>query len=415
MRCRHLPPLAVTVVVLVVALHQTLSAQDWNQWRGPGRDGVVPSFTAPKTWPETLKPVWKATVGAGYSSPVVVGGKVYIHARQEEREVVSCIDLKTGKLLWEDRYDAPYTVNRAAARHGPGPKSTPVIANGRLYTFGITEILSCYGLATGKLVWRKDFSAQFKKTSPDFGTAMSPVVDRGFLIAHVGTAGEGALTAFDAATGEVKWQWTGDGPAYASPIVVELGGARQVVTQSQANIVSVAAATGALLWKIPFTTMAVQNIVTPLVYKDLLIFSGLNKGVMAVRVAKTGDEWTTEQVWQNTDVAMYMNSPILNGELLFGLSHRNRGQFFCLDAATGKTIWIGEPQQGDNAAMLMAGRLILSLTSDADLIVSNVTATGVDLIRKYRVAESATYAHPVVAGRGVLIKDVSTLALWSFE
>jgi len=415
MRCRHLPPLAFTVVVLVIAVHQSLSAQDWNQWRGPSRDGVVPSFTAPKTWPEALKPVWKATVGVGHSSPVVFGGKVYVHARQEEREVVSCFDLKTGKLLWEDRYDAPYTMNPAAARHGPGPKSTPVVANGRLYTFGITEILSCYDLATGKLVWRKDFSATFTKTSPDFGTAMSPVVDRGLLIAHVGMTGQGALTAFDVATGDVKWQWTGDGPAYASPIVVELGGTRQVVTQSQVNIVSVAAATGALLWKIPFTTMAVQNIVTPLVYKDLLIFSGLNKGVMAVRIGRTGDEWTTEQVWQNTDVAMYMNSPILNGELLFGLSHRNRGQFFCLGAATGKTIWIGEPKQGDNAAMLMAGSLILSLTSDADLIVSSATATGVDIIRKYRVAESATYAHPVVAGRGVLIKDVSTLALWSFE
>jgi outer membrane protein assembly factor BamB len=306
-------------------------------------------------------------------------------------------------------------VNPIAAKHGPGPKSTPVIANGKLYTFGITEILSCYDVANGKLLWRKNFSSQFPATSPTFGTAMSPIVDRGLLIVHVGTANQGALTAFDATTGDVKWQWTGDGPAYTSPIVVDMGGVRQVVTQSQSNIISVAAATGALLWKIPFTTMAAQNIVTPLVYKDMLIFSGLSKNVMAVRVVKGADGLSPETVWQNADVAMYMNSPLLKGDLLFGYSHKNRGQFFCLDGATGKTMWVGEPKQGDNAAMLLAGNLILSLTSDADLIVTSATGSGYEVVKKYHVADGATWAHPVVTGRGILIKDVSTLAFLNFE
>lgn len=401
--------------LLAVAHHPPAAAQDWPQWRGPNRDGVVTAFTAPKAWPETLKPAWKVTVGAGHASPVVVAGKVYLHTRQEGREVVSCFDIKTGKLLWQDAYDAPYTVNPIAAKHGPGPKSTPVIAGGKLYTLGITEILSCYDVAKGHLLWRKNFSSQFPATSPTFGTAMSPIVDRGLLIVHIGTANQGALTAFDATTGDVKWQWTGDGPAYTSPIVVDMGGVRQVVTQSQSNIVSVAAATGALLWKIPFTTMAAQNIVTPLVYKDMLIFSGLNKAVVAVRVAKGPDGLSAETVWQNSDVAMYMNSPVLKGDLLFGYSHKNRGQYFCLDAATGKTLWMGEPKQGDNAAMLLAGDIILSLNNDADLIVSNATGSGYEVVKKYHVADGATWAHPVVAGRGILIKDVSTLAFLSFQ
>jgi outer membrane protein assembly factor BamB len=412
---RHLLFIALITGLLALALHPPAAAQDWTEWRGPNRDGVVAAFNPPKAWPESLTPAWKVTVGLGHASPVVLAGKVYLHTRQEEREVVSCFDVKTGKLLWQDAYDAPYTVNPIAAKHGPGPKSTPVIAGGKLYTFGITEILSCYDVAKGKLLWRKNFSSQFPTTSPTFGTAMSPVVDRGLLIVHVGTANQGALTAFDANTGDVKWQWTGDGPAYASPIVVDMGGVRQVVTQSQANIVSVAAATGALLWKIPFTTMAVQNIVTPLVYKDMLIFSGLNKGVMAVRVVKGADGLAPETVWQNGDVAMYMNSPLLKGDLLFGYSHKNRGQYFCLDAATGKTMWVGEPRQGDNAAMLLAGNLILSLNSDADLIVSNAIGSGYEVVKKYRVADSATWAHPVLAGRGILVKDVSTLAFLSFE
>jgi outer membrane protein assembly factor BamB len=318
-------------------------------------------------------------------------------------------------LLWQDGYPVAYTMNPAATGHGKGPKSTPVIAGGKLYTFGITEVLSCYDIGKGKLLWRKDFSKEFKATSPTFGTAMSPIVDRGLLIVHAGTAGQGALIAFDATTGQEKWRWTGDGPAYASPIVVELGGARQVVTQSEGNIIGVAAESGKLLWKMPFTTAYVQNIVTPLLYKDTLIFSGLNKGVFAVKLIKRGDEWAAEQIWQNNEVAMYMNSPILHGNLLFGLSHKNRGQYFCLDASTGKTLWTSEGRQGENAAMLIAGGLIFSLDTNGDLILSKASAKGPETIKKYRAAESATWAHPAIVGRRVLIKDASTLALWSIE
>ena len=414
MRSRRLIQ-AVIAVSMLLALQQTASAQDWNQWRGPTRDGVVPpAFATPAIWPESLTPVWKATVGAGYSSPVVSGNTVYLLSRQDEREVVSALDLATGKLLWQDAYDAPYTMSPPAVRHGPGPKSTPLVANGRLYTFGITETLSCYDAAKGKLIWRKQFSSQFPKTSPTFGTAASPFLDRGLLIVHVGTQDNGALTAFDAATGDVKWQWTGDGPAYASPIVVELAGIRQVVTQSQSNIVAVSEKDGTLLWKLPFTTMSVQNIVTPLAYKDMLVFSGLSKGVFAVKVAKGADGLTAETVWKNDEVAMYMNSPLLKGDLLFGFSHKNRGQYFCLDATTGKTLWLGEPKQGENAAMLSVGAYVFGLDSNADLTVAKATGTALEIVKKYHVADSATWAHPVPTSRGLLVKDANTLALVKF-
>src|SRR5581483_6929462 len=201
-------------------------AQDWPQWRGPHRDGIGAAIAEPKGWPEQLKRKWQVKVGEGHSSPVVAGGRIYVHARQEDREVVQCLRPESGQVVWQESYAAPYTVNPAATRHGKGVKSTPAVGGNRLYTFGISGILSCFDASTGKLQWRKEFG------SPDFGVAMSPVVDRGLLIAHVGTKGKGALTAFDAQTGAEKWSWKGDGPAYASPIVVELGGTRQVVTQS---------------------------------------------------------------------------------------------------------------------------------------------------------------------------------------
>src|SRR5215510_3569676 len=268
----------LSIFILPVFAFQFAGAEDWPRWRGANGDGVVTGFTAPKAWPDQLKQRWKITVGVGHSSPLVVGARVFLHARVGENEVAAAYDLNTGKTIWQDSYPVAYTMNPAATGHGKGPKSTPVYSDGKLYAFGITGVLSCYDAAKGRLLWRKDFAKQFKSTSPDFGTATSPIIDSGLLIVHVGGSGAGALKAFDAATGQEKWSWHGDGPAYATPIVVEIAGKRQIVTQSQQNIIGVWVDNGSLLWKIPFTTEYVQNIVTPIQYKDLLIFSGINKG-----------------------------------------------------------------------------------------------------------------------------------------
>ena len=169
---------------------------DWPQWRGPQRNGEA-TLTAPATWPASLTKRWEVAAGAGHSSPVISGNRVVLHARDGEREVVRAIDLDTGRDVWRNDYAAPYTMNPAASRHGPGPKSTPVVGGGRVITFGISGILSAYDLATGKRLWRMDAPP----VPPTYGTAMSPVLDGNLLIAHVGGENKGALTAFDAATG----------------------------------------------------------------------------------------------------------------------------------------------------------------------------------------------------------------------
>jgi outer membrane protein assembly factor BamB len=326
---------------------------------------------------------------------------------------VLAIDPSNGQIRWKNQYSAPYKMNPAAVGHGEGPKSTPLYSNGKLYTFGISGILSAFDAETGAPLFRLNFVQRYGGGSPDFGTSMSPVIDKGLLIAHVGGTKMGALTAFDANTGAMKWSWDGDSPAYASPIVVELGGVRQVVTQSHSNIVGVAAVTGSLLWKIPLTTSYDQNIVTPVVYRDTLIFSGLDKGVWAVRLKNAGDAWSTETVWKNSDVSMYMNSPVVSGDRLFGFSHLKKGQLFCLDARTGKTLWTGPPRAGDNAAVLASSTTLFALTPDGQLLVAKPSATGLGEIRRYEVADSATWAHPVILPDGFLIKDLKSLARWS--
>lgn len=396
---------------LLLGAFAMLCASDWPEWRGPHRDGVVSE--EPKIWPEKLNLKWKTEVGIGHASPIMGAGSIYDFARQGDAEVLLSIDPSNGKIRWKQQYPAPYEMNPAAVSHGQGPKSTPLYSNGKVYTFGINGILSAFDAETGKPIWRLDFRKQYKEGAPDFGTAMSPILDGGLLIAHVGGTKLGALTAFDSATGTVKWSWDGDSPAYASPIIVTLGGVRQVVTESHSNIIGLAVASGKLLWKIPFKTEYDQNIVTPVLYKDTLIFSGVDKGVFAVRVNPAADTWTTQTIWQNKDASMYMNSPVLSGDRLFGFSHLKKGQLFCLDAGTGATLWTGPPRSGDNAAVLASSTTLFALLQDAQLIIAKPTAKALGEIRRYQVADSPTWAHPVVLPDGVLIKDLKALARWS--
>lgn len=390
-------------------------AQDWSQWRGPNRDGVLASFTDPSVWPDKLKTVWKAQVGIGHSSPVVAGSRVYVFARQDENEVVSCFELTTGKLLWKASYATPYTMNPAAVSHGKGPKSTPLVYDNKLYTLGISGTLSCYDASSGSLKWRREFSKEFKETSPLYGAASSPIAHNGVVIAHVGGNDSGALTAFDAETGKTKWRWTGDGPAYASPIIVDINGTTQLVTQTQKSIAGFSPSTGELLWRIPFETEYVQNIVTPVAYKQTLIFSGIDKGTIAIKLTHTGNKWESREAWRNADVSMYMSSPVVSGDYLYGLSHKRKGQFFCIDARTGQTLWTSNGREGDNAALLASRQFLFMLTDGAELIVARTDSKQLEVLKKYRVAESATWAYPVIVGNQVLIKDASSIALLSLQ
>ena len=385
---------------------------DWPQWRGPARDGQAPGL-AP-AWPAQLKPAWKVDVGVGHASPVVVGERVFLFSRQGDEEVLEAFESGTGKRVWRQAYAAPYSMNMAAFRHGKGPKATPVVADGRIVTFGISGILSAHDAATGRLLWRKDFSKEYPATSPTYGTAQSPVVDKGLVIAHVGGEGQGALTAFDAATGGVKWTWKGDGPGYGSPVVADIGGTRQVVTFTQTLLAGVSAETGQLLWKLPFTTDYEQNAVTPIVNGNMVVFSGLDQPLKAVRIVQRAGQWRPEILWENADVAAYMSTPVVAGGRLIGHSHKKKGQFFAVDLATGKTVWLSEGRQGDNAALVAVGDTVLALVTDGEIVVLDAKGPAYAEKRRYDVADTPTWAHLAVTGQGVLVKDEKTLSLLRF-
>ena len=385
-------------------------AFDWPQWRGPNRDGHVAGLASRTTWPETPTPGWKLTVGTGHASPIVSGDRVYQFSREGESEVVRALELGSGRELWKQAYKVAYEMNSAATGHGKGPKSTPTLADGRLFTFGITGILSAWNAADGRLVWRRSFETSHRATSPTYGAAMSPLVDRGRVIAHVGGENDGALLALDAATGATVWSWKGDGPGYASPVVATFDGVRQVVTQSQNALVAVAADTGALLWRFALKTPWEQNAVTPIVSGGLVVYSGLDAPLTAARPVKKGAAFSLESAWTNPDVASYLSTPVLDGGRIYGLSHRKKGQWFCVDAATGKTLWLSDGRQAESAAILAGAGALFLLDTDGAMTVAAADATAFRPLRKWTVAKSATWAHPVVLDIGILVKDVETLA-----
>lgn len=386
-----------------------IRVEGWPQWRGVNRDGAA-AFAAPKAWPEQLTLKWKVDVGIGYAAPITAGDRVYAFSRQGEDEVMRALDAATGKVLWETKYNATYKPNPAATRtHGTGPKSTPTLADGRLYSLGMSGIVTAFDAATGKTLWQKPRP----DAEPLYHTAMSPLIDRGLAIVHVGGHNNGALTAFDARSGEVRWSWNGDGPGYGSPIAVDLGGTRQVITMTQDNLVGVSATTGALLWKRPYSVRATRNSVTPIVHNQIVIVSGLGMPVSGFKVLNKGGQWSTEDVWVNNDTTMDMSTGVVIGDALYGFSARNAGQFFALDANTGQTLWLSEPRAAENAAVVRAGDLWFALDTLAELKVVRANPKQFEILKRYDLADSATWAPPVLSGQRVFIKDLSAISLWT--
>jgi outer membrane protein assembly factor BamB len=384
--------------------------RDWPQWRGPSRDGTLRAYVEPRSWPERLTQRWKIDVGTGYATPIVVGNRVFAFSRQQENEVMRAIDADSGKIIWETSYPASFKMNPATARHGPGPKSTPTYADGRLFTLGISGIVTAFNAADGKQLWQKPAPP----VEPLFHTAQSALVDRGVVILHVGGHSQGALTAFDPATGAVKWSWNGDGPAYGSPVIADIGGTHQVITFSQNSLVGVDAGNGQLLWSVPFQSRSITNSITPLVYDGrMVIVSGQGKPLTAYTIAKRNDQWSADMTWENPQLSMSFSNAVLVGDAVFSMSAMNSGQFFWADARTGKTLWTSSPRQGGNAAIVHAGNLLFVLKDDAELMVARANPGSFEPIKTYTVADSATWPAPSISGDRIYVKDISTLALWT--
>jgi outer membrane protein assembly factor BamB len=339
--------------VVLVATASISMAQDWPQWRGPNRDAKASGFKAPAAWPKELTQKWKVSVGGGVSTPAVVGNRLFVFARDGDDEILRCLNAETGDEVWQAK-SLPKESQFRGDNGYTGPRSSPTVADGKVVTFGVTGVLSCFDAATGKEVWR---NADFENETPTFHTSSSPIVVNGLCIAQLGNERSGGIYAFDLATGAERWKWTEDGPEYGSPVLMTIDNTQHVVAPTNENLVAFST-DGKVVWQMPYEQGGRYTSATPIVHGDTLIVAGPGSGVSAFRLKKDGDRLVEEKLWSNTDNSLVFNTPVLKDNLLVGLS--SAGQLFCINIENGaSTAWtapITRTAQGAAAGEAAAGR-----------------------------------------------------------
>jgi outer membrane protein assembly factor BamB len=304
-------------------------------------------------------------------------------------------------------------------------------------TLGLRGTVSCYDANTGKMLWRKE---DFKGSLPRFFTSASPVIEEGLCIAQLGGGDNGGVIAYDLASGDEKWKWTGDAPAYASPVTMNVGGTKIFIAETEEKIVGLDLKNGKLLWEMPF---AVQgrgyNASTPIVNGQTLIYCGSGRGATAVKIEKDGDNFTAKELWKNPDNSVQFNTPVLKEGYLYGLTAGN--EFFCINAANGETAWTaplsppaaeaaategqggGQAQggrrrgggggRGGYGSIVDAGSVLIALTPASELVAFKPDSKSFNEVARIKVAESPTYAYPVVSGKRIIVKDQNDLMLYA--
>ncbi len=406
-----------TLLVAIASTRQAARGAEayWPGWLGPNRNGWVEYFTPPAPWPKQLKKAWQVKVGTGYGSPLVAGNRVYLHARQDPDEVVWALELQTGKVRWRKGTPTPFKMGGGGERHGKGPKASPVLADGRVFTLGITGVLSAWDTVTGTLLWRADYGARYKMRQPYWGAATSPIVDGDRVIAHLGTEGDGHLVALQVETGKEAWSLKTAGPCYSSPLLLDIHGIRQVIDWNHEVLAGVESASGRLLWSYPFPHKGHdQNMPTPAYHEGRILLGGENRGVHSLLPQLHNGTWTVKKEWSQEQVALDMSTAVINGDGLYGFSHYGKGRLFCLDPGTGKLLWQGPARTGQNVMFLSIPGHVLALTNHGEVQVIAADRDKSRKVASYTVAADATWAPPVLLADGLLVKDKEMLTRWRF-
>lgn len=399
-----------SVILFVLLSIQTISAQEWNQWRGPARDGSVSAKNSPAAWPKSFHETWRIEIGEGYSSPIVSGDRVFIHSRRDPDEIVTAINLKDGKMIWQQKYPAAYQKNQYAVEMAKGPNATPLVIGNKLFTLGATGIFAAWDTTTGRQLWKRDFSGTVDLSKLFCGTAASPIAVDGRVVVQVGSDIHGGkIMSLDPANGSTAWEWSGAGPGYASPVLINPSGNSQIVTLTQESILGLDAKSGKELWSVPFPDEWHENIVTPIWTGAELIVSGTRQGTHAYKLQQTGGKWQATEIWKNGEVAMYLSSPVFGDGLLYGHSSKRKGQFVAVDATTGVVKWSTEGREGEHASVLLTPTHVVYLTNGADLIVVKRAMPKFVVDQRYEVAKSSTWAVPVLLGSDILVRDSNAL------
>ena len=370
----------------------------WPGFRGPNRDGVIRGVRIETDW-SRLPPVamWRRPIGPGWSSFAVRDNLLYTQEQRGDNEVVSCYNLTTGQPVWRHRDAARFWESNA----GAGPRGTPTLSNGRVYTFGATGILNALDARNGSVVWSRNAASDTKTKVPGWGFASSPLVVGDVVI----VAAAGALAAYDVVTGNPRWFGPTGGGGYSSPHLSTIDGVAQVLLVNGEGAISVAPADGTLLWKHAWEG---DSIVQPAVTADgdVLIGSGSGLGsevgVLRVAVAHGPGGWTTKERWTSTGLKPYFNDFVVHKDHAFGF---DGSILACIDLKNGELKWKGGRYGHGQLVLLSDQDLLLVVSEEGELALVRATSDQFTEVARFKAIEGKTWNHPVLVGDILLVRN----------
>src|SRR5262245_1913850 len=415
-------PLLWTSIVagsLFLATGGVAVCDDWPQWRGPQRDGVWRESGVTLAIPESGLPVkWRARVLNGWSGPAVAQGRVFVTDHNyKSRPAVErglCFDEATGRLLWQYEYPCPY----GNMEYGNGPRATPTVYEGLVYTLGTMGHLVCLEAQTGAVVWKKDPAKDLNVAIPRYGVSASPLVEGDVVIISAGARPTGTAAAFDRKTGAERWRALDDRPAYSAPIALDMAGRRQVVLWTGDNVNSLDPATGQLLWQVPFRAAfdPAQATATPVVHQDkLLCLAAWNRGSLMLQLH--ADRPGASVYWKTRANPTASSSTPVFQDARHIYSIVGDGALCCLDAATGDEIWRTRKATSEHMGMahlVTNGDRCFLLNQQGHLIAARLSPEGyredgrqplVEPTAGYRAGGPVCWAHPAFANRQVFARN----------
>ena len=403
-RLRTLPLLALSILVAPAL------AEDWPGWLGPRRDGS--STATIKPWKGDLEVVWKKGVGEGHSSPIVAGGKVFLHTKvmeDREAESVTAYDAKTGKVVWTKSYAR----TKFKSLFGAGPQSTPTVSGGRLYSHGATGLLTCFDTAKAEQLWQVDTQKDFAPPPLTFGAACSPLVEGDNVYVNVG--GKGAsVVAFAKEDGKVAWQQLDDRASYASGIAFGPRGKRQVAFLTQQGLRGFGAMDGKKLWEYKLVDKLNESSTTPVFVGDTLLASSVTFGMVGLELVPGDDGVKVKELWKNPALTCYFSTPMPVGkEYVYVVAGKlsllspPSSTLYCVEVATGKVAWRKDKIGKYHAALMRTGDDKLLMLSDlGELVLIDPDPKGYNELSRTKFAKSdQIWAHPAVSDGLLYYRD----------
>ena len=388
---------------------ETRSTSYWPDFRGPRRDGHYRQVAIRTDWPAAgLTPIWKQPVGGGYASFAIADGRAFTIEQRGEREVVAAYDLKTGRELWTNAWQAAFR----ELMGGDGPRATPTWSDGRVYALGAEGELRCLDEQTGEVEWRTNILEDAGATNLPWGMAASPLVAGDHVIVFPGGRNGASLVAYDRLTGRRVWSALDDQASYSSPMLVTLAGVPQIVAFSASRVLGLSLQSKEVLWEYPWKTQFDINASQPLVIGDnrLFVSTGYGTGAAVIELTPSGSGLAVREVWRNIFMKNQFSSSVLHDGFIYGL---DESILACLDAATGERKWKGG-RYGYGQVMLAGGHVIV-LTERGDLALVRATPERHEEIVRFPILEGKTWNHPAMADGILLVRNLQEMAAFDLR